>query len=684
MKPSILLLLLLGWSAANTQPPARTGRDYAVFFYVTAFQPGWTALPETEVEAKTLKTELEVNFGFSCELVTNPTTQQMRQKIREYNARLTKNDQVLYFFSMHGCYVATSDRGYLIGKDGLINDEYGDTWFSYDDLRTDLAPCKARHILLALDACHSGSFGIRTKGKPDAPDYEQAEDCTTRFDKTMRYIGRQYCTSGNKESKTPAKSLFAQQFLEVLRKGGNGKMVGFDDLQYWLGKVDKPKPEGGTFIGYEPGGDFVFVRKNACLPIEGSKAGAPAVASLDRDGDGTPDAEDKCPNEYGTKTKAGCPDQGVVSATADADYDNIPNNRDGCPTEYGTAKANGCPDRDDDSVPDKSDKCPDQVGEPHWQGCPDTDGDGLPDHEDQCPNQRGPVADHGCPPTDRDGDGVPDKYDKCPDQPGLATREGCSYSEERPDEPLSNLVLIALGGSPEIIDNADFILVSGGTFTMGCTSEQKDCDMDEKPTHQVTLSDFYIGQYEVTQAEWRKVMSSNPPELYNTSCDQCPVEGVSWDDVQNFLKKLNAQTRRQYRLPTEAEWEYAARGGSLSKGYQYAGSNNLDEVAWHTGNYNAANTFGSKNSTHPVGQKRANELGLFDMSGNVWEWCSDRKGTYPSSAQTNPIGPASGPYYVQRGGSWYYNSQNCRVTSRKYGTPNYRLSYVGFRLARTK
>ncbi len=209
---------------------------------------------------------------------------------------------------------------------------------------------------------------------------------------------------------------------------------------------------------------------------------------------------------------------------------------------------------------------------------------------------------------------------------------------------------------------------------MGCTSEQgSDCDSDERPAHQVTVSDFYIGRYEVTQKEWREVMGSSPS--YFKDCDNCPVENVSWEDIQQFLLKLNAKTGKTYRLPTEAEWEYAARGGSSGRGYKYAGSNTIDEVAWYTSN--------SGGKTRPVGQKKSNELGLYDMSGNVWEWCWDWYGSYPSSAQTNPKGPNTGSGRVLRGGSWDCYPLLCRVADRLYGTPGDRVNVIGFRLSRT-
>ena len=218
---------------------------------------------------------------------------------------------------------------------------------------------------------------------------------------------------------------------------------------------------------------------------------------------------------------------------------------------------------------------------------------------------------------------------------------------------------------------ANMVFIPGGTFTMGCTSEQgSDCESDEKPAHRVTVSDFYIGKYEVTQKEWQEVMGGNPSNFKN--CEDCPVESVSWDDVQEFLAKLNAKTGKTYRLPTEAEWEYAARGGSQRRGYKYAGSNRLDEVAWYDGN--------SGDKTHPVGQKKANELGLYDISGNVWEWCSDWYDDYPSTAQTNPKGPSTGSDRVLRGGSWYFYAEICRSAHRGNYGPDFRGNLVGFRL----
>ena len=219
--------------------------------------------------------------------------------------------------------------------------------------------------------------------------------------------------------------------------------------------------------------------------------------------------------------------------------------------------------------------------------------------------------------------------------------------------------------------NFNMVAVEGGTFTMGATAEQgSDAYSNESPTHQVTLSSYSIGQTEVTQALWMAVMGSNPS--YFTDDLQRPVDWVSWDACQTFITKLNELTGRTFRLPTEAEWEYAARGGNKSKGYKYAGSNDINEVAWYNDN--------SILTTHLVATKVPNELGLYDMSGNVWEWCQDWYGRYSSESQTNPTGPASGYGRVYRGGSWDSDAGDCRVSSRYNEDPALTFYSLGLRL----
>jgi formylglycine-generating enzyme required for sulfatase activity len=267
-------------------------------------------------------------------------------------------------------------------------------------------------------------------------------------------------------------------------------------------------------------------------------------------------------------------------------------------------------------------------------------------------------------------------------------------SVQETTNPASRFSSATVSGGKNITEtasglNLEMVFVKGGTFTMGCTAEQgSDCSDSENPAHTVTLSDFYIGKYEVTQKQWMAIMGSNPS--YFKGCDDCPVERVSWNDIQEFIKKLNQKTGKQYRLPTEAEWEYAARGGSTGSAStgsaatgsastssafatKYAGSNNIDEVAWYSSN--------SGSKTRPVGGKKPNGLGIYDMSGNVWEWCADWKGSYSSGSQTNPQGPASGSLRVLRGGSWIDGPQRCRVTYRSNTHPDNRNNSYGFRLA---
>ena len=226
------------------------------------------------------------------------------------------------------------------------------------------------------------------------------------------------------------------------------------------------------------------------------------------------------------------------------------------------------------------------------------------------------------------------------------------------------------------VGNVTFTMkpVAGGTFTMGATPEQgSDAWDNEKPTHRETLSSYYIGETEVTQELWQAVMGNNPSSFKVSGLSNLPVERVSWDDCKEFIRRLNAQTGQNFRLPTEAEWEYAARGGKNSKGYKYSGGNNVDDVAWYREN--------SGNNTHTVKTKQPNELGIYDMTGNVCEWCQDRYGDYSSDAQTNPTGPSTGSYRVFRGGDWIDYAQYCRVSYRRVLAPVKGYYFLGLRLA---
>ncbi len=255
----------------------------------------------------------------------------------------------------------------------------------------------------------------------------------------------------------------------------------------------------------------------------------------------------------------------------------------------------------------------------------------------------------------------------------LSVGEDMEQKTEQKTESAPQLVAVE-GSQTFTVNGVKFTMVpvEGGTFTMGATSEQgSDALEGEYPAHQVTLSDYYIGQTEVTQALWEAVMGSNPSD---SKGDNLPVERVSWDDCQVFIQKLNQLTGKQFRLPTEAEWEYAARGGRKSRGCKYAGGNDIGLVAWYDDN-------NSGNRAHTVATKQANELGIYDMNGNVWEWCSDWYDGYQLSSQSDPQGPSSGSSRVNRGGICYGDARGCRVSDRNYNTPVGRFDVLGLRLS---
>jgi len=245
------------------------------------------------------------------------------------------------------------------------------------------------------------------------------------------------------------------------------------------------------------------------------------------------------------------------------------------------------------------------------------------------------------------------------------------------------IAVFAGGGKDKLTVTANgvsfnLLKVEGGSFQMG--ADDSDAFDDEKPVHNVKVSSFYMGETEVTQALWNAVMGTSVIQQSGTN-DATKTRGegrdypmyyVSWYDCQDFIRKLNDITGKDFRLPTEAEWEYAARGGNKSNNYKFAGSNAIDNVAWYDQN--------GSTSTHPVMMKSSNELGFYDMCGNVWEWCSDWSGLYGSASQTNPQGAVEGTNRVFRGGSWSTDVQRCRVTNRRGGKPDIKLNNLGFRL----
>jgi formylglycine-generating enzyme required for sulfatase activity len=228
--------------------------------------------------------------------------------------------------------------------------------------------------------------------------------------------------------------------------------------------------------------------------------------------------------------------------------------------------------------------------------------------------------------------------------------------------------------------NMKMIYVEGGTFMMGAPDDDMDAADNEKPQHKVTLDSYYIAEFEVTQSQWEKVMGTT---IYQQQAktkftqthgvgDNYPMYFVNYYEAKMFCHHLSKSTGKNYKLPTEAQWEFAARGGNKSKGYKFSGSNSMDAVAWHKGN--------SDNNIHPVGQKRANELGLYDMSGNVYEWCIDGVRNYDTDSHTNPLVSDNGEYQILRGGSWLNGAGYCRISRRGVDVRSQSNGIIGFRV----
>jgi formylglycine-generating enzyme required for sulfatase activity len=685
--------LFLAATSPNTTrlPHFRPGKDYALFFAIENYSNGWSKLQYPIDDAEAIANDLRNLYGFQVELLRNASKTEIQDKLLEYGRKTYAPDaQLFVFFSGHGEFYEATKEGFIIPTSGKRPDTYQDSYISHDRLKkaVDAIPCN--HILLAIDACYSGTIDDRIASKggdnkpqwklPAGPDLASAQNQQFIKD-NLKYRTRFYLTSGGKEQ-TPDRSVFAQKFLEALRSTSvQNPVLTFTGLQSFLEKVN-PVPRAGEFGVTEPGlKNFLFIRHQD--------------DTRDSDYDGIPDTRDECPTVY-AKTPSGC---------LDSDEDGTPDHKDNCKYEPGPANNAGCPtqaaDSDGDGIPDAGDACPTEKGLARFAGCPDTDADGIPDKDDQCPQQKGPASNRGCPlAPDRDADGTPDNTDRCPDQYGPASNGGC---------PL-----------PPPVPNG-MVLVKGGTFEMGDVMGDK--QETNETVHTVTVSDFLLAKNELTFEEYDafcKATSRELPADEGWGRGQRPVINVDWYDAVEYCNWRSTQENLQaaysinknskdasnsnssdtkkwtislnrgangYRLPSEAEWEYAARAGGkkvrFGNGKDIADTKeiNFDGSASYKKNYSLVGEYRAK--TVPVGSLNSpNALQLHDLSGNVWEWCWDWYGTYPSTATTNPLGATGGSPRVCRGGSWYGRPIGLRVADRRYDTPSNRNDVIGFRLAR--
>jgi len=626
------IFLLLSAISLSAQNPARTGKDYAVFFYVANYQYGWERLPETKTEVDALAAELKNNYGFAVEVVPNPTKAQIEAKISEVNQRrMGPNDQLLLFFSMHGHFDQYAERGYLVPADGK-SDRDADawkSWMSYDDLSAFLARNECGHILLALDACYSGAFGDRWKGAPAALPWEDAGmDCRQRVAQALAPASRMYFSSGSREQRTPAKSKFANRCLEALARGRETGLVRINELRYYLSSIDFPQPEGGTFTKrHQPGGDFVFLHKSACGGAPPPPDQPNLIYNARQDLADWQEAQ-RLNTAAAYRTYLNKQSRGDFRALAEQKARNL-ETQDGEISAWNDAK-----------------------------------------NRNTCDAYKNFLRDY----------------------PQSAYRPLAEAGEKKVCTPEAPSAMVS---------------IPGGTFQMGDVMGDK--EQDYETVHSVTVSGFQLGAYEVTFEEYEVFCTATGKEKPSDSGwgrGRRPVINVSWEDVVAYCNWLSTQHGYQpvytisgstvtanwnangYRLPTEAEWEYAAREGGkkvrFGNGKDIADPKeiNFDGSASYKKPYSVVGEYRKK--TVPVGSLNSpNALGLHDMSGNVWEWCWDWYGSYPTGAQNNPKGADSGASRVLRGGGWLGNPRYCRAADRSHGTPTFRDYFIGFRLARS-
>lgn len=591
MKQYTVLLLFVALVFMNFSKPMpnkfRKGKDYALFFAVTDYiDPRLKTLNNPINDAKTIAAELKNNYDFQTEVVENPTYEMIEQKLKEYNRnfqtqKFDPNGQLLIFFSGHGAVELRN--GYFLPSNANTGD-LKRTAFNYKIWRDDIDAIDCKHVLVAIDACYSGSFDPRFSGRPGdffgtrPGELSEGQRLIAEHEK---HKSRIFYTSGESDQPTPDKSDFAKKFLEALYSKGYGDGI-LTSSEIFSNALEKaaPRPRMGDFGADEAGSSFIFV----------AAQNSTGINDVQKETDFW--QQTKAQNTlYGYKEYVRQFPNGDFTKPAKAAIANFLKQEE--LNDWANAKAINSIQ----SYQSFKNKYPNSIYAP--------------------------------------------------------------TAQERIDDlqPVIRQPITLQPFEPKMVD------VNGGTFQMGSGSIDK---------HTVTLSSFQIGKYEVTQAQWQAVMGNNPSEFKG---DNLPIENVNCEDVQDYLKKLNQNTGKKYRLPTEAEWEFAARGGLKSQNYIYSGSNDLNLVAWKYDNL--------RHKTHPVGQKLANELGIYDMTGNVWEWCSDwfDENYYKNSPSSNPENTFVGCCRVARGGSWQNVPVHSEVSHRYAKSPAEHYNSLGFRVA---
>lgn len=656
MKKASLLLLVLGafilhsgstLSLTISNPSNtsfRPGKDFALFFAVNDYDH-WDDLANPVSDVEAIAKDLKDLYGFETEVVRNPDRKTILDKIEAYRKKTyAKDAQLLIFFSGHGEFNEDSKQGYFVPKNGQKNDTYGDSYIEYEGLKRRISSLPCEHILLALDACYSGTAdeSIAMRGEPGKRPGAGADAERERYIAgALQYRSRIMLTSGAK-LRTPDKSQFAAKFLEALRaRGGQDGLLNTPELLGYL-TTALPKPVATQFGDHAPGGEFLFV-------LEGAPNAAEPKSSV------TPKTEDKTAADIAAWKKAG--QLNLKSAYRDYQKNFCPGGAYCDVAEIRIAKFL----EDDKKAWDAAkainsfssyDKYMKDFVEGEYRKQADIAKTTLLDEQSwESANKKNTI-------------------------------EGFNqYRYEFPQgrHNAEALLQIQILESLKTADDG-LVFVKGGEFLMGCPEGTQDC-ISDKP-RKVKVDDFYIGKYEVTQKLWEDVMGEN--YAYNRTCALCPIEQITREKVNTFIKKLNAKSGRKYRLPTEAEWEYAAREGGKSvlfgNGKNVANPKEINFDWWqHPAKPYSLRSPSQEDDwdkTTPVGYYPANSLGLFDMSGNVKELCDGVVKVYIKELKFKTW------YYPGRGGSWEEGPIEC--IAMRQGSWEEQNMNSGFRLARSK
>ena len=637
-------------------------QSYALLVGVSDYSKGWPSLNHIPSEVEKVENILH-SQGFQVEKVINPDEQELENTFSNFidDYGYNKKNRLLFYYAGHGYTMDNGQEGYLVPTNAP-NPREQKIDFKRKSLNMAqvISWCKqmdVKHALFLFDSCFSGTI-FKQRDLPDTP-----PEIKTLIKKPVR----QFITAGTAGESVPADSTFTPAFVDAIKYGlgdlnKDGYISGTELGLYLQKKVPKhtsQTPQYGKITDYELSrGDFVFLAGGS------AEVNVPSQESRDQQEKDTGSlqvstnpsgAKIYIDKEYKSKAPVSLSDLSLGPTTI-------------------KAKKEGYRDQEKSAYirSDKEIKLTLVLDKIDTTGSLDVESDPRDAkwYLDGAYAGKTPDSMQGVEKGRHKVKVVKDGYKKWSGSVYISAGDEKHISADLKSER-SRHQAGDTWTDPET--GMEFVWVPGGCYQMGCGSWTDSCDDDEKPVHEVCVDGFWISKYEVTQGEWEQIMGNNPSHFDNG--DNYPVEEVSWNDCQDFIDNLNSESSKTFRLPTEAEWEYAARSGG--KQQKYAGGGDVDSVAWYGGN--------SGDQTHEVGTKAPNDLGIYDMSGNVWEWCSDWYSSdyYSNSPKNNPQGPSSGSYRVGRGGGWDSVAEYVRAVIRVYGVPSYTYVGIGLRLVRT-